>query len=84
MNKFFGTYTEFGKYLAKKLAERNHDFNTNINRRTLSKQLKIYQKYYPELIEELKTVANFLNMPEDEILYYDTAEGQKEGRLYFG
>lgn len=73
MNKFTGTYTEFGEYLAKKLAERNHDFDTRVNRRTLNKQLKIYKKYWPELLEESKSVANFLNMSEDGILYDEIA-----------
>ncbi|MDO4967197.1 MAG: C45 family peptidase [Candidatus Saccharibacteria bacterium] len=73
MNKFTGSYTEFGEYLAKKLAERNHDFNTQVNKRTLNKQLKIYKKYWPEILEESKAVANYLNMPEDEILYDEIA-----------
>ena len=73
MNEFAGTTTEFGEYLAKKLAERNHSFNTCVNRRTLNKQLKIYKKFWPELIEELKVVANYLNMPEDEIIYDEIA-----------
>lgn len=73
MNKFSGTYAEFGEYLAKKLAERNHNFDTSINKRTLNKQLKIYRKYWPELIEESKSVANYLNMPEDEVLYDEIA-----------
>ena len=45
MNKFTGTYAEFGKYLAKTLAERNHNFDTHINHYTLNKQLKIYKKF---------------------------------------
>lgn len=73
MNKFSGTYTEFGQYLAKKLAERNHNFDTRVNRRTLNKQLKIYKKYWPELIEESRSVADYLNMPIDEILYDEIA-----------
>lgn len=81
MNKFSGTYAEFGEYLAKKLAERNHNFDTRINRRTLNKQLKIYKKHWPELIKESKSVANYLNMPEDEILYDEiaaTVDNQKQ------
>ena len=73
MNKFTGSYAEFGEYLAKKLAERNHDFDTRVNKLTLNKQLKIYKKYWPELLEESKAVAHFLNMPEDEILYDEIA-----------
>ncbi|MBQ3347974.1 hypothetical protein IJJ37_01555 [Candidatus Saccharibacteria bacterium] len=69
MNRFTGTSAEFGEYLAKKLAERNHDFNTQVNRHTLNKQLKIYKKHWPKLLEELKAVANYLNMSEDEIFY---------------
>ena len=73
MNKFTGSYAEFGEYLAKKLAERNHDFDTRVNKLTLNKQLKIYKKYWPELLEESKAVAHLLNMPEDEILYDEIA-----------
>ena len=69
MNKFTGTYAEFGEYLAKKLAERNHNFDTDVNRWTLNRQLKIYKKYWPGLLEESKAVANFLGMDEAEILY---------------
>ncbi len=73
MNKFTGTSAEFGEYLAKKLAERNHNFDTRVNRRTLNIQLKIYKKFWPELLEESRAVANYLNMPEDEILYDEIA-----------
>lgn len=73
MNTFTGSYSEFGTYLAQKLIERNHSFNTHVNRRTLNKQLKIYQKFWPELIEESKAVAKIVNLPEDEILYDEIA-----------
>ena len=73
MNKFTGTHAEFGKYLAKTLAKRNHNFDTQINRRTLNKQLKIYRKFWPELLEESKAITSYLNMPEDEILYDEIA-----------
>ena len=73
MNKFTGTYAEFGEYLAEKLKERNHDFDTRVNRRTLNKQLKFYKKFWPELLEESRAVANYLNMPEYEILYDEVA-----------
>ncbi|MBR0488375.1 hypothetical protein IJJ39_01715 [Candidatus Saccharibacteria bacterium] len=73
MNRFTGTYVEFGEYLARKLAERNHNFNTRVNRRTLNKQLKIYKKFWPEILEESKAVASYLNMSEDEILYDEIA-----------
>ena len=73
MNKFTGTAAEFGAYLAQKLAERNHNFDTRVNRRTFNKQLKIYQKFWSEIIEESKAVANYLNMPGDEILYDEIA-----------
>lgn len=73
MNTFTGTYGEFGAYLAQKLAERNHGFDTRVNRRTLNKQLKIYQKFWPELIEESKAVARVVNLPEEEVLYDEIA-----------
>ena len=73
MNRFTGTYAEFGEYLAKKLAERNHNFDTRVNRRTLNKQLKIYKKFWPEILEESKAVASYLNMSEGEILYDEIA-----------
>lgn len=73
MNTFTGSYSEFGTYLAQKLIERNHSFNTHVNWRTLNKQLKIYQKFWPELIEESKAVAKIVNLPEDEILYDEIA-----------
>lgn len=82
MNKFTGTYTEFGKYLAKTLAERNHNFDTHINHYTLNKQLKIYKKFWPELLEESKAVANYFNMPENEILYDEIASNVDNQRRH--
>lgn len=73
MNRFTGSYGEFGEYLARKLAERNHNFDTRVNRRTLNRQLKLYRKYWPELLEEAAAVAKFLGMPEEEILYDEIA-----------
>lgn len=73
MNKFIGSHSEFGEFLAKKLQARNHDFNTNINSRTLNKQLKLYKKVWPELLDESKAVASCLDMPEKEIIYDEIA-----------
>lgn len=73
MNRFIGTYDDFGTYLAKKLAERNHNFDTRVNKRTLNRQLKIYRKYWPELLEESAAVARYLGLPEDEVLYDEIA-----------
>lgn len=69
MNKLAGTYSDFGVYLAKKLAERNHSFDTRVNRRTLSRQTKLYRKYWPGLIEESAAIASYLGMSEEEVLY---------------
>lgn len=73
MNRFTGTHAEFGEYLAKKLKERNHGFNTRVDRKTLNTQLKLYRKFWPELLEESRAVAGYLGMPKDEILYDEIA-----------
>ncbi len=82
MNKFTGAEIDFGEYLAEKLKERNHNFDTNVNRRTLNKQLKIYKKYWPEILEESKAVANYLGMPEVDILYDEIASTIDQQKLH--
>ncbi len=69
MIRFQGTHEEFGCYQAFKLAKANHDFCTHANAGTLKKQLVIYEKFYPELVLEIRAMAKWLKMSEDILLY---------------
>ncbi|MDR3125638.1 MAG: C45 family autoproteolytic acyltransferase/hydrolase [Candidatus Nomurabacteria bacterium] len=69
--KFTGNSYEIGRELEEHYREWHQDLPTDINRRTLSRQLAIYRKHFPSLIEEIRGMA-------DEA----TGEGSYEKLLY--
>lgn len=73
MINFQGTRAEFGRYYGFRLKENHHDFCSQINRETLQKQLRIYQKFYPELITEKQAAAEYLGLAPEILLYEDLA-----------
>ncbi len=73
MIKFQGSRKEFGILHAKHLQDYHHDFYSHTNANTLHKQFKIYQKYYPEIIEEIYAVAEALGQKPEFMLYEDIA-----------
>ena len=73
MIKFQGTRADYGRYRGEFFRENGHDFCRSCNEETLAKQLKIYQKYYPELIAEKRATAEFLGLEPDYLLYEDLA-----------
>lgn len=52
MIQFRGTRKEFGEYYGLRLKEFRHNFFRHTNADTLRRQLKIYEKFYPELVQE--------------------------------
>ena len=44
--------------------------NVNINKNRLYNQLKIYQKFYPEMLDELLGIATVLREPISQVFYY--------------
>lgn len=73
MIKFTGTRAEFGRFHADYLKAARHDFYTHLDRTTLRKQLHIYQKFYPELVTEIRAAAEAVGRPADFLLYEDLA-----------
>lgn len=73
MIKFSGTRAEYGLFIAERLAQNGHDFYSTANMDTLRTQLKIYQKYYPEIIEENTAIATALGIDVDLLLYEEIA-----------
>lgn len=73
MIKFQGTRSDYGRYRGEFFRENGHDFCRSYNSATLAKQLRIYQKYYPELIAEKLATAEFLGLEPNCLLYEDLA-----------
>lgn len=73
MIKFEGTRKEFGRYRGAFFRENGHQFCRTYNADTLARQLKIYQKFYPELIAEKQATAEYLGLDPEFLLYEDLA-----------
>ena len=73
MIKFQGTREEFGQYYALRLREFHHDFFSHTNDDTLRKQLRLYEKFYPELVAEKYAAATILGRDPKYLLYEDLA-----------
>ncbi len=73
MLKFSGSRTDYARFVANRLRQGNHDFYTKINKNTLRIQQKIYQQYYPELIEETLVMAGELEVDPSFLLYEEIA-----------
>ena len=73
MIKFSGTRQEFGKFYGERLKSLQHDFYSHVNMPTLRKQLKIYEEYYPEFIEERLVAAETAGVDPNFLLYEDLA-----------
>lgn len=61
MLKFQGSHTDFGHFIGQRLQDYHHNFFNWTNAETLCRQLKIYQKFYPELITETRATAEYLH-----------------------
>lgn len=73
MIQFRGTRKEFGEYYGLRLREFHHDFYCHTNAETLRRQLKIYEKFYPELVQEKLAAAKILGQDSQYLLYEDLA-----------
>ncbi len=73
MIKFRGTRKELGEFYGNRLREFHHDFCRQIDEELLETQLKIYEKYYPELIIERTAAAEVIGLDPSFLLYEDLA-----------
>lgn len=73
MIKFSGTRAEFGKYRGELLLANQHNFYADYDVATLREQLKIYQKYYPEFVEECLQIAETVHKDPNIVLYEEIA-----------
>lgn len=80
MIKFTGTYVDFAHFHADYLRQTGHDFYTCANMNTLDRQLKIYQKFYPEMIQEVQIVAADLQVDPELLLYEELAAAVDQQR----
>lgn len=69
MLKFTGNHAEYGKFCAELMQKNGHDFYRHVNPKTLARQQRIYQKYYPAIITELEAVAATVGLPLEFVLY---------------
>lgn len=74
MIKFQGTRTDFGRWYGQRLQAYHHDgYRTVEQAETLRRQLKIYEKFYPEMITEKLAAAEVLGYDPECLLYEDLA-----------
>lgn len=73
MIRFQGDRSDYGRYRGEFFRENGHDFCRHYNSETLGKQLKIYEKFYPELVVEKRATAEYLGMDPEYLLYEDLA-----------
>lgn len=73
MIKFRGTRKEFGEFHGEYLKTVRHNFWTHIDQNLLKKQLKIYERYYPELVVECTAAAKTANIEPERVLFEDLA-----------
>lgn len=67
---FKGNAFEIGQQQGKIYKENGMSFDkVKINSNLFKKQLKIYQKYYPDLLDELKGIAEGGNFNEEKLIY---------------
>lgn len=68
---FNGNYFEVGKQLGKIYKKNGMDLKTiKVDPILLDNQKKMYQKYFPEILEELKGVNEILKIDEDRLLFF--------------
>lgn len=69
MNKFTGSYEEFGEHIGEELARNNHNFAVSIDETVYRNQLKMYKKFYPEILEQARGIAKVVGLPEKQVIY---------------
>ena len=70
MKIFKGSYFEIGKQQGEIYKKNGLDLkNVKVNKKILNKQLQIYHKHYPKLLEEIKGIAVGGNFNEEKILH---------------
>lgn len=69
MIKHTGARADYGRLWAERLRADQHNFYSQANITTLRKQVKIYQKFYPELLQEIQAAADELKMSVELLLY---------------
>ncbi len=68
---FKGNYFEVGKQLGKIYKKNGMDLKEiKVDQVLLDNQKKIYQKYFPGILEELKGMNEVLKIDEDKLLFY--------------
>lgn len=81
MINFQGSRADFGKFYGERLRSNGHDFYRDIpNDSTYTRQLHLYQKYYPELITERLAAAEVLGLDPQFLFYEDFASFVDAGR----
>jgi len=65
---FKGNYFEIGKQQGKIYREKEVNFNLPLKPKMFDAQLKIYKKHYPELLEELKGIAEGGGFDEKKVI----------------
>lgn len=70
INTFKGTFREIGKQLGQIYRSNGLDVKKiRINKSLFNNQLKVYKKFYPELLEEYEGVAEASNLDKNKLIY---------------
>ncbi|MFA5128935.1 MAG: C45 family peptidase [Patescibacteria group bacterium] len=67
---FSGDFSELGKQQGKIYSKNRMSFkNVKINPKIYENQLRVYKKYYPEILQELEAMAEAGNFDKDKLIY---------------
>jgi len=67
---FSGDFSELGKQQGKIYFKNGMSFkNVKINPKIYENQIKVYKKYYPEMLQELEAMAEAGNFDKDKLVY---------------
>ena len=70
IKNFSGDFYELGKQQGEIYSKNGMSFkNVKINPKIYENQLKVYKKYYPELLKELEAMAEAGNFDKDKLIY---------------
>ena len=67
---FSGDFSELGKQQGKIYSKNGMSFkNVKINPKIYENQLRVYEEYYPEMLQELEAMAEAGNFDKDKLIY---------------
>lgn len=82
---FSGSFSQIGEQEGKIYQKNGMSFNdVKINQELYQNQLKVYQKFYPKILEEFESMAEAGNFDKDKLIYHFITSELKSHKDGFG